>query len=328
MEWLAQSADTVSKSIASLPEAFQTTRFWGEVKHIENPLLALKPIFHSLHTKTFSLFEAMDHVGLNFAWDKDRLLKWKRGLTNLRGLALWLPAFSRAREYLRAAFPIDRGRLDHTRESLLQSMDDPLRFLEGKARNEFDERFSEFKKRYMDSYFLLHEDALHIMDSLKKDEVRINPVLLRNLDLLSGLQYSDKSCLNRVKLLAKWIQRNQCNLPLRQILEHYPRCYCNFNPCGNQQPATSAEQINAIIQEGIEYFRTLLRRCGYLILEDLKSLQIDDNSLKQITVALSDGPMIPLNPQSIKILNWIIGKHTDEFLAEVRKLGKRNRSIQ
>jgi hypothetical protein len=159
----------------------------------------------------------------------------------------------------------------------------------------------------------------------KKDEVKIDPVWLRNLDLLSGLQYTDKSYLNRVKLMAKWMQRNQCNLPLRQILEHYPRCYCNFNPSGIRQPAGSYAQISSTIQEGIEYFRTVLRRCGYLIMAELKNREMDDSTLKQITAALSDGPMIPLKPQCINILNGIIVKHPSQFLAEMRKGSKYSR---
>ncbi len=142
---------------------------------------------------------------------------------------------------------------------------------------------------------------------------------MRNLDLLSGLQYMDKRFLNRVKLLGKWVQHNQCNLPLRQTLETYPRCYCNFNPGSRQQPADAAALINGTIQDGIEYFRTHLRRCGLMIMVEVQALQVDDSTLKPITALLSDGPMIPLKSQTIKLLNRIIGKYPNEFLAEFRK---------
>jgi hypothetical protein len=208
---------------------------------------------------------------------------------------------------------------------LLESLGEPHRFLEAAARKEFDQRFLEFKTSYMDSYYLLHEDALHVMSRLKKESIKVDPVSLRNLDLLSGLQYMDKSYLNRVKLLAKWIQRNQCNLPLRQILERYPRCYCGFNPCSSRQPADTAAQINGIIRDGIEHFRTVLRRCGHLIVAELKTQKMDPGSLKQITTALSDDPMIPLKPQCIKILNRIIVKYPTDFLNEIRKGGKPGR---
>jgi hypothetical protein len=319
MEWWINSVEGLPKKLQDLPQAFRTTRFWSEIKYIEGPLQALRPVFHSLNSGAFSFFEAIDHIGRNFAWEEDRLSKWKQGLKGLSGLAQWLPAFVHAQEYLSAAFLLDRENMDYLRESLLQSIDEPYCFLEAKARNAFDEKFLQFKKGYSDLYYLLHEDIFHVMSGLKKDEIKIDPVLLRNLDLLSGLQYTDKSYLNRVKLLARWIQRNQCNLPLRQILERYPRCYCNFNPSSNQQPAGSAAQINGIIQDGIEYFRRILRRCGYLIMEELKTQPVDDNSLRQITAALSDGPMIPLKPHCIKVLNGIISKYPNQFLAEIRK---------
>jgi hypothetical protein len=324
-EWWIKSVVGLSAKLPDFPEVFRTTRFWNEIKHVEGPLSALRNVFQSLRSRTLSVSEAMDIVGRNFGWDPERLQKWKQRLEGLEGLLLWLSAFMHAREYLCAAFPLDRENPDRLRESLLQSMEDPSRFLEVEARSEFERRFLEFRKSYTDIYYLLHEDTLHAMRGPKKDEVKIDPVLLRNLDLLSGLQYTDKSYLNRVKLMAKWMQRNQCNLPLRQILEHYPRCYCNFNPSGIRQPAGSYAQISSTIQEGIEYFRTVLRRCGYLIMAELKTREMDDSTLKQITAALSDGPMIPLKPQCINILNGIIVKHPSQFLAEIRKGSKYGR---
>jgi hypothetical protein len=322
MAWWSASVEDLAKKSPDFPEAFRTTRFRSDIKYIENPLQALKPIFQSLQSGAFSLFEAMDHVGRNFAWDENRLLQWKKGLESLKKFTLWLPTFVHAEEYLKAAFPVNREDVDKCRESLLQSLNEPSRFLEAGVQGEFDEKFLEFKKNYTDAYYFLHEDALHIMSGLQKDEVKIDPVLLRNLDLLSGLKYADKGYLNRVKLLARWIQHNQCNLPVRQILERYPRCYCNFNPSGDQKSAGSISQINSSIQEGIDYFRRILRKCGYLIAEGLKEQEVSEAILRQITAALGDGPMIPMSPKSIRTLNAIISKAPNEFLSEIRKAGK------
>ena len=321
VDWLKQSEEGIPWSVRTFPEAFQTTRFSNEVKAIENPTRFLKNVSYGLHSGDFSFFEAIERIGHGFAWDEKRLLQWKQGLENLEGVIGWLPSFTEAQDYLSAAFPLGRQDLDSARESLLDSIEEPHRFLEPSARSEFDERFAEFKRNYIDAYFLLHEDALHVTGGPGRDESRVDPVALRNLDMLSELQYTDKSCLNRVKLMAKWIRHNQCSLPLHQILEHYPRCYCNFNP-HNPQPAGSAASINKVIQEGLEYFRTILRRCGHLIMLELKSQPIDDDSLKQITAALSDGPMIALKPQTIKTLNRIIARNSSGFLAEIRKAGE------
>ncbi|MBN1569144.1 MAG: hypothetical protein JXA73_14940 [Acidobacteria bacterium] len=320
IDWWNCSAEWISAKLAEFPEPFRTTGFRKEIHHIENPLAALKPAFDSLRAGESSLFEAMDHLGRNFAWDAERLMRWKEGLEHLSALALWLPVFTPALDYLNIAFPLGREEIDRCRESLLQSVHEPHRFLEAGARDEFSQKFLEFKKNYMEAYCLLHEDALNIVGGMKKDELKIDPVLLRNLDLLSDLQYVDKSYLNKVKLLAKWVQRNQCNLPLQQILERYPRCYCNFNPSSQQHPSDSVAQINGIIREGIDYFRTLLRRCGHLITSELKAQETDERMLQPIVALLGDGPPVPLKPQSIKILNRIIRKYPNEFLAEIRRI--------
>lgn len=320
MEWLLHFSGGFPKDVSGFPEVFQTARFWSEVKSIEIPLRLLKTVFGNLQSGKSSCCNAMEHIERTFGRQEDRLLKWKRAMENFAGLIRWIPAFKSSAEYIQASFPLGRQNLDQLRETLLQSISEPHRFLESGTRIEFEERFLEFKKNYIDCYFVLHEEALHVISGLKKDEVKIDPVLLRNLDLLSGLQHTDKSYLNRVKLLARWIQHNQCHLPLHQILETYPRCYCNFNPGIHQQPGASAAQINSIIQEGLEYFRTILRRCGHLIMEEVKAHPIDDHTLEQITAALSDGPMIPLKAHTIKILNRIIGKNSAQFQAEIRKL--------
>jgi hypothetical protein len=319
LDWWANSVDDSFKKLPAFPEAFRTTRFWSEIKQIEGPALSLKSVFQSLHLGETSLYEAMDRIEHNFGRNRERLLQWKQKVENLRGLSLWMPAFVHECEYLNASFPLDQGNLASLRESLLQSFDLPHRFFEAKARNEFDEKFLAYKKSYIEAYYLLHEDAVHAMSGSQRYDFKIDPVMLRNLDLLSRLQYANKSYLNRVKLLAKWIQYNQCTLPLRQILELYPRCYCNFNPCSSQQPSGTAAQINSIIQEGIAYFRTILRRCEQLIMEELNFLQVDDRCLEEIAAAIGDGAMIPLKPQSINILNRIIIKYPNEFLAEIRK---------
>ncbi len=317
-EWLTECAAAISADLSGFPEEFHTTRFWGEVKTIESPLRFLKSVLDGLDSGNLSLLESIDHIGRNFGWDEERFSKCKTWITNLAGLRRWLPAFAHAQEYLSAAFPLGREKLDRLRETLLESIGDPHRFLQPELRNEFDEKFLEFKKNYIDTYFLLHEDALHVMGGPRKDELKVDSAGLRNLDLLSGLQYTDQSYLNRVKLLARWVQRNQCSLPLDQILGTYPRCYCNFNPCSHRQPENSTAQLNGIIQEGLEYFRRILRRCGHLIRPEIET-HPDPDSVKQIMAVLNEGPMIPLNAASIKLLNSVIVKNRAEFISAVRK---------
>jgi hypothetical protein len=247
---------------------------------------------------------------------------------NLESLMLWLPAFMNACDYVNAALPFDYNNLGHSRSSLIQSIEDSSRFLEVEARDEFEMCFLEFKRNYVNTYCLLHENALQAKNNLKKKDAEIDPVSLRNLELLSGLLYADKSYLNRVKLLAKWMMRHQCNLPVRQILEHYPRCYCNFSPHSNQQPERLTEQINRITQEGIDFFRTVLRRCSCLIMKEMGTQRIEDRDLMQITSVLEDAPLIPLKPQCIHILNRIVARNPNEYRAEIRKAARRNRRVQ
>ncbi len=316
MEWM-DSIEVFFKKLPEFPEAFMTIRFWRDLNSTKSYAQNLKPILYSLRTSSSTLREAMDPIARNFGSDEGRLLRWKQSLDNLGGLARWMPSFLHAQDYLRAAFPLGQVPIDSLRNALLQSLSEPYCFLEAKERDTFDASFFKFKKNYIELYLALHENSFKITDE-NNENSKIDPVALRNLDLLTGLQHTDKIYLNRVNILAKWVQRNKCSLPLRKILERYPRCYCNFNPFANQQPVGMVLQINGAIQEGIEYFRTILRNCDALIREELKLQQSEESVARQVEMILSRNPMSSLGPRSIEVLNRIIGKYPREFLLSIR----------
>jgi hypothetical protein len=319
VEWWCHQAERISRQIPELPEDFRTIRIWRQIKFVENYMLRLKPVFSGLQTQTLNPAEAMDHLRHIFSEEEARLAKWKQSLDNLQGLILWLPAFSHAREYLLAAFPLGTEYPDSLAQSLIRSIRDPYPFLDARTRERFDGTFLEFKKNYIENYSTLHEALRNTVRDVKKEESKVDPVALRNLDLLSGLQYTDKSYLNRVNVLAHWIKQNQCTLPVSRILERYPRCYCNFNPCSIRQPAGPVGQINAIVQEGIQTFRTALSRCRTMIQKEAKALELDEGVLAQIEAIMGNETLPPLKEQSIDSLNRIIRRHPAFFHSKIRE---------
>lgn len=320
IEWWMNSVEGLSRKLQDLPEGFRTTRFWNEVKFVEGHASALEAVLYNLRGGAYSLQESVDLIGRHFSWDQGRLLQWKQSLENLGGLVHWLPSFLNAQEYLRSAFPLGQASLDRLRESLLQRMEEPLSFLEAESRKEFDEGFLEFKKGYIDLYYSLHEGALHIAAGLRKHKAGVDPDLMRNLELLSRLRYTDRSYLNRVRVLEMRMRTEPCALPVRDILERLPRCFCNFNPLAGRPATVSARRIHGIIQEGIEYFRDVLRACRDMILDDLKSRPADSETLMQIHALLGGGGLPLLRPQTIRRLNGVIGKNAGAFLAAERSV--------
>lgn len=323
IDWWRYSVERISKQIPEFPEDFRTTRIWREIKFVENYLSRLKPVFVGLQTGTYNLNETCDQLRNVFSDEKTRLNKWKQSLDNLQGFTLWLPAFYHAREYLMGAFPLGIEESDRTCKSLIQSIKDPYPFLEAGTRHRFDESFLAFKKNYISHYTSLHEEMRNAIRNVKKEESKVDPVALRNLELLSDLKYTDKSYLNRVNILARWIQRNQCFLPVSRILERYPRCYCNFNPCSIRQTSSPANQINGIILEGIEYFRLVLSRCRDLIVKEIKAQKPENSTLEQINALLGRGAMIPLKAQTVDTLNRIIRQNTSYFQVQMRSRSDR-----
>jgi hypothetical protein len=319
LEWwdLVRETETrlLSARAQSLPDSFLTTHFWREVRLAGNLFQMIKPILESLRRGETALGDALEQVLRQFGGDENRLREWGTSLQNLTGLVHWLPGFERAKDYIVEAFPLGHKTLDQQRASLQDSIARPQLFLQPSEREKFDSAFLEFKSGYTDYYHSVHDEALNIVSASKEAERKVVARNLQNLELLSNLLYTDKSYLNRVRILGKWILRNQCLLPVREILERYPRCYCNFNPAGNRELAESAAQINALIEEGVEYFRSALRTCSKAIIEDLRTRKVDDFHSKQIAALLSHGPMVSLKPMTIEILNRIIENHSADFLS-------------
>jgi len=316
-QWWKYSTDGISELITELPEEFRTTRIWRQISYVENYSMRLKPIFAEMDAETCGLDETVDRLWDIFSEEEDRLRKWKDSLGNIQGLILWLPTFSHAREYLLASFPLGQEDADTLRQSLIRSIRDPYPFLEAGTRERFDESFLEFKKNYIETYSSLHEAMRNAIQDVEKEESKMNPVAIRNLELLSRLQYTDKSYLNRINILASWIKRNQCTLPASHILERYPRCYCNFNPCSIRQPAAPVNQINEIVHEGIQYFRTVLLRCRDKIEKEAKLQNMDKSFLSQIDTHLEDDSTILLKEETIEGINLIFRKHPQYFHSKI-----------
>lgn len=316
--WSELEAAGLNENLRSLPDAFLTTRFWDEIKSSTLYAELLERAFTQVRNRNLKFTVAMAQVARVFNHDEGRLKSWKTSVNNLAGLLRWLVIYKHAHDYLDSAVRTNQEGLEKTRAQLLDQLDKPQSFLEPAQRESFERDFLNFKKGYADYYYSMHEDALNIVGASEKMESKVDYIALRNLELLSNLHYTDKSYLNRVRIIGKWVQANQCNLPVRDILERYPRCYCNFNPAGNNRIAESVAQLNAVIQEGIRYFRTILRNRKVLIIQEMKVFQVDDYHAKQIAALFGGGPMIPLKPQCVGILNRIIEKYSTEFLTDIR----------
>jgi hypothetical protein len=262
--------------------------------------------------------EAMDLIRRYFGNDKRQLEAWKTLEANLQALIRWMPEFRVWREYILTAFPVSTGELDALRRHLLEIMNQPHLFLQSAERDSFERSFMTFKAGYTEYYCSLHEKALQVVGGAETQDSKVDGAALRTLELLSGIRQTSQSYLQRVRAIGKWLQRNQCTLPVREILDTHPRCYCNFNPDGNRHLTQAADQINSIVQDGLEYYRSLLRHCKKLIIEELESGHSDDTSSRQIAALLSAGPVGTLTGRSIEVLNGILEKHHAEFLSALR----------
>lgn len=323
IEWwathVALDSATLATSCSALPEPFVTSRLSGDLKFYTRTLEKLEVILQHLNRGEIDLVGAMAQVAALFDGDQAQLRHWRKILEGLPGLLRWLPNFEHASEYLSGACPLGHQKLETLRKELLAAAADPARFMDAAARDAFDRNYQAFKQGYAEGYCQMHGKLLHLAEKGGGEQPAVDSVALRNLELLSGLMYTQRGHLNRVRIIGRWIRAKQCDLPVRQILDLAPRCYCNFDPSESRYLGIFVSQVNAAISEGIEYFRAVLRNCRSIIISELKDQGIDEYHSRQIAALLSRGAMIPLKPRSVEILNRVIQKHPEAFLTELRR---------
>ncbi len=311
-------AAALSDKLHPLPEILSTTRLWKAARAYEETLALIRPTMLRWLSGEITLANAMAQLRRDLGEDTEILRSWRRSFDNLGALVRWLPSFEHSAEYVTDAFSLGPGELDDLRLRLLQWVEEPQCFLEADHREAFDLAFKEFKELYVRLYSSLHEEALNVVGGADGKEAKVDPVALRNLEILSGLRFTDQSYLHRVRIIGKWLQRSQCLLPIREILDRQARCLCSFNPEKDRHLTQAAAQIQTVAHEGIAYFRSILEQSSRLVLQELKTMRVDEGTLGQITALVSGGATVPLAGHTVEVLNKIITKHATEFLAIVR----------
>ncbi len=291
----------------ALPEGMLTTRMWDEIRVFEGSLGLMRSVFQRLRMGEISLLDALRQVAHHFGNDEARVARWRASLDGLAALARWVPAYEHAHDYLSAALGTGSSVIDGKRNTLLDCARQPHDFLQSNRRDLFDAEFLDFKREYIEAYAAAHQDALGRLHA------KIDSTSLRTLELLSGLPGADATNWHKVKLIGRWARRNQCDLPAREILERYPRCYCNFNPAVRQHLPDPGSQINRLVRDGIEQFRKALRNARKVIIEEVGKLEEETDASRQIAALISVSPLAPVGPECIEILARIIQDHPEPF---------------
>jgi hypothetical protein len=296
-----------------LPEPLLTTKFRDELRSHDAASERIHSILHRLTIGEITRAAAEREVEQIFHSDPSQMSRWHRAAKNMQAFPRWLQGFEACYTYLTGSFPTRVPPLEEHRAKLLAFCAEPQRLLDERERESFDSSFAAFKKGYIDAYCTAHEDTVQIVANREKMKTRVDSVALRNLELLSDLNRANRSFLNRTRALGKFLRAYQCDLPVRDILARRPKCHCNFNPSGNRLLAMSVARLDEAIQEGIEYFRYILRVGRKAIIQEIKNLRADDPAARQIAALISRGAMIPLQQSSIDTLNRIIQKYPDAF---------------
>jgi hypothetical protein len=303
----------LAERLDSLPESFVTVHFHNRTRPLAGRLSSLTATIERLWKNEVTFVGAMSRIAGECMPGQDTDMPWHRFVDELASLMRWLPAFEQACEYVRSAFPSGDPSIDRARNSMLAAIEKPVRFLAAEERDSFDRCFLEFKTHYAENYARAHEQTVAMTIGTSSESGGLDTNALRNLEILSGFAQADRGCLERVRAIAAWLKNHHCALPVRRILDRYPRCYCNFLPGGDLKLQIPVADLNAMIRDGVEGIRNSLRRCSTAIVAELKSLGISESDTRQVVALLGQGLVLDLRPRTIEVLNAIIQRQPSRF---------------
>lgn len=309
----AANCSLLAEKLNLLPEPFMTVHFHNRTRPLAGRLATMAATIERLWRNEISFVGAMSQISSTRKSGQDTEPPWHQAVDELAALMRWTPAFDQASEYVRSALPSGDPDIDRIRISLLDSIDKPDLFLAADERDSFDRSFLDYKTRYVEAYARAHDETVGMMASTGAGAKSLDAAALRNLEILSGLTQADRRCLERIRMTVTWLKNHRCDLPVRRILDRYPRCFCNFLPGADLSLQVSVGDLNAMIRGGIERIRESLRGCGVAIIEELKSLGISESDFKQVAALLGQGPVADLRPRTIELLNALVQRQPSRF---------------
>jgi hypothetical protein len=296
-----------------LPEPFVTVHFHNRTRPLAARLATITTTIELLWKNEISFAGAMSRISGECGAGQEGAVSWQKSVDDMAALMRWLPAFEHACEYVRTALPSGDHDIDGIRASLLASIDQPDRFLSAEERDTFDRSFLKFKTLYLEHYASAHEQTVGMTIGTAAEATTLDTKTLCNLEILSGFAQADRSCLERVRTIVAWLRTHHCDLPVRRILDRYPRCYCNFLPGAELSLQVPVSELNAMVQEGAERIRNSLKSCSTSIIAETKSLGLSESDTRQVAALLGPAPLTDLQPRTIEILNAIIQRQPARF---------------
>jgi hypothetical protein len=296
-----------------LPEPFVTVHFHNRTRPLAARLATITNTIELLWKNEISFAGAMSRISGECGAGQEGAVSWQKSVDDMAALMRWLPVFEHACDYVRAALPSGDQDIDGIRTSLLAYIDQPDRFLSAQERDSFDRSFLKFKTLYMGHYASAHEETVGMTIGIAGEATTLDSRALRNLEILSGFAQADRSRLERIRTIVAWLKNHHCNLPVRRILERYPRCYCNFVPGAELSLQVPVNELNRMVQEGVERIRNSLKSCSTSIIAETKSLGLGESDTRQVAALLGPDPLTDLRPRTIEILNAIIQRQPARF---------------
>jgi hypothetical protein len=260
----------------ALPDACLTTRVWKAEAQVRKSFGRSAAALEAEAAGKIKLDEALARVAEAFRRSPGAVARLTRTLEDLCGFVETVAARERVRAYLAAAEPTGIDELEVARRELLNLAHESNNFLDAARRERFERLWREWRARYGEHYAALHDKnvgAGGARDSLR--DLRRSE-RWREFESLARLPVVSTQVWRQAESLLRVAEGTRCALDVRRLLTGQPVCACQFRLSRAEELAELPQELEALMEHGLNVYRRTLRLLGTPLAISLDALSRRD----------------------------------------------------
>jgi hypothetical protein len=255
-----------------LPDSCLTTRVWKTEADVRKSFGRVASAIEAALDGKLSLEESLARVAEAFKRSPETFARLAQALEDLTEFVNGFAARERERTYLAAAEPTGVAGIETLRRELMALADDTNNFLDAARRERFDLLSGKFRTLYGEHYAAAHDKTVGshetraLLQSLKRGE------RWREFESLSKLPVVSSQVWRQAEELLRLADDGHCELPVLRMLEGQPSCACRFRLAQASELEELPQELEALMERGLEVYRRTLLMLGANIAISLDAL--------------------------------------------------------
>ena len=304
--WLADwEAEKLSERFEAMPMELLTLTSWRALEISKQRFARASALVEAAVEERVDIGTALSRIADIFGFDKSAMRRTQDDMKGLIGFLNWMPSFTSLRNYLLAAEPTSDQQIEQLRAELSLQVLESKHLLDPDSRHALEIKFSEYRKRYSESYSASHEANVGPTANRELISGFCASGEWQQFRMLMNLKLEGGSFERDAQMMLNMAQETRCDLPVMELLQHQPQCCCSFRLHRKVHLGSLLEALKSIASAASTYYSLAIWRHRSELRNKVK--EIDDQALQfeleDFLAACGSGSLSDLTPQLVTFIN-------------------------